>query len=450
MSAAPRQLWLDPVGGVAGDMMVAALLDLGTDEARLRADLDALGLEGARLQVERVRRGPFQARAFRVLPDPSGQRAAPGAHEHTHEHAHEHEHEHTHAHEHEHTHEHASAAPARPGAWPASPWPDQPDRRWSDIRQLLLRARLPEGARRRALAVFTALAQAEAQVHGLPEEDVHFHEVGAVDSIIDVVAASLLLDQLGVERITCGPPPLGQGFVHGAHGRIPLPAPATARLLIGWPVLAGLPDFEQTTPTGAALLRVLAEPGPLPSMRLLAVGHGAGGRDPTQVPNVLRAFLGEVGPIDSPDAVEVLAAQMDDLSGEHLPALLEALLDAGALDAWASPVLMKKGRSGLLVEALARPEQALALSRVLLRHGSTFGVRRHAARRQVLDRRHEPVQTPWGPIDMKIGSLDGAILQAAPEHAQVRALARRFDLPEPQVHAAALAAWWSRNEQEPG
>lgn len=306
---------------------------------------------------------------------------------------------------------------------------------------MLLDAELPERARARALAVFTRLAEAEARVHGMAVEDVAFHEVGAVDSIVDIVSAALLLEQLGVDRLVVSALPVAGGTIRTAHGVTPLPAPATLELLRGWPVVPGPPGREHVTPTGAAIAAALAEPGPMPAMRLLGVGHGAGTRDPADVPNVVRVVLGEESAPSSPEEVVVLEAQMDDLPGEHLPALLEALLAAGALDAFAAQILMKKGRPGLLVQALATPSGSAAVELALLRHGSTFGVRRHTARRRVLDRRHVPVTTPWGEVRIKLGILDGELLRAAPEHEDVAALARAAGVPVPRVYAAAVRAF---------
>ncbi|MCK6506199.1 LarC family nickel insertion protein [Myxococcota bacterium] len=475
-----RLLWLDPVGGVAGDMLCAALLDAGGDLETLQRGLEALGLPGWSLHLERVQRGVFAARRFQVKGDgaPDAVEDAEGRRDDGHAHGHAHGHEHGHAHGHAHGHGHGhdllllpvpgATAPLLhlpPGAGPRpAPWAGQPDRSWAEIRALLLAAPLPPRARDRALAVFGRLAQAEAQVHGTELDAVVFHEVGALDSLVDVVGACLLLEQLDVAELVCGPLPLGAGTTRGAHGTIPLPAPATALLLRGWPVRPGRPGEEQVTPTGAALVAALARPGDPPAMVLEAVGTGAGGRNPPDHPNVLRALLGRpiaagrapgegtpqpaATPADraTPTAVEVLAAQVDDLPGEHLPPLFEAVLAAGALDVWASPVLMKKGRSGLLVEALATAQTAEAVGRAILTHGGSFGVRRHPATRQVLDRAHHAVCTPWGPVRIKVGSIEGRVIQAAPEYEDVARIAREAGVPVPRVHAAALRAW---GEEEP-
>ena len=234
---------------------------------------------------------------------------------------------------------------------------------------------------------------------------------------------------------------IGSGSTQSQHGRIPLPAPATVELLLGFPVEPGPAGRELVTPTGAALLAALARPGRPPAQRLVAQGYGAGTRDPKDRPNVVRALLGEPqAPAQSPERVSVIEAQMDDLTGEHLPPLLDALLAAGALDALALPCLMKKGRPGLLVQVLCRPDDREALGRVLLRHGSSFGLRHHDCDRVVLDRWHGTAQTPWGPVRVKVGALDGEILHLSPEFADVQSVAQAAGQPVPRVHWAAVRA----------
>jgi pyridinium-3,5-bisthiocarboxylic acid mononucleotide nickel chelatase len=403
--------------------------------------------------VERraVMRGPFAATRFFVLPDGESPPAevAPDGHDHSHDHSHGHSHSHSHSHSHALDH-----GPSRaddnvgPAADPGDPEPGpaavdfagQPPRTWAQIREMILAARFVPRVEGRALAAFGRLAEVEAHAHGLPVEEVGFHEVGAVDSIIDMVGAAILLEQLGVERIVASALPLGSGQIWSAHGRIPVPAPATLALLRGWPVTAGLPGAEMTTPTGAALISTLAEPGPLPDMIPLADGYGAGGRNPPARPNVLRAVLGRPAEAQSPRRVEVLEAQVDDMSGELLPPLLEALLGAGALDALAWPVLMKKGRSGMMIQALCAPEQAAAVGEALLRHSSSLGYRRRSAEREVLERRHVAVRTPWGPVQVKVGERGGQIYQVAPEFEDVRRVALEAGQPAMRVHQQAVAA----------
>jgi len=284
-------------------------------------------------------------------------------------------------------------------------------------------------------------------VHGTDVGAVHFHEVGAWDSIADIVSVSVGLEALGITRLFSGPPPLGTGAIQTAHGEMPLPAPATAALLQGWPVRPGPEGVESTTPTGAAIVTALGTPGRMPTMVLKGTGIGAGTRNPSGVANVVRALLGTEEQADQPpaDVIEV-TAQMDDMSGEHLPPLIRALLEAGAVDAYAQPILMKKGRAGLLVTALAAPDETAAVEVAMLRHGTTFGVRRTPAARTVLERWHESVSTPWGEVRVKIGALDGEILHASPEYEDVQRVADAAGRTTLDVHAAALSAW--RQTQE--
>lgn len=414
-------LYIDPFAGIAGDMFCAALLHLGVPLDTLLEPVRALPIGGYTVSTHATTRGAFSATRFEVHKDFP-----------------EHDHSHGHSHDHDHGHSHDHVGPEA--------WPGQPDRRWSSIRAMLESAPIAPGVRRRALAVFAALAKAEAKVHGTTVEDVHFHEVGAIDSIVDIVAACAGLEALGVDRIISAPPPLSGGEVRGAHGRIPLPAPATLEILSGWPVVAGAHGREEVTPTGAAILAALAEPGSFPAMTVRAIGYGAGRWDPKDKANVVRVVLGAAREADSARRVAVLEAQMDDLTGEHLPPLIDALLAAGAMDAYASPVLMKKGRSGLLVTALAPEQRAPGVEEAMLRHGSTFGVRRTTATRRVLDRRHERVQTPWGAVRIKLGQLDGEELHAAPEHEDVLACAAAAGVAVPRVYAAAVAAWHTARE----
>jgi uncharacterized protein (TIGR00299 family) protein len=301
--------------------------------------------------------------------------------------------------------------------------------------------------RTRALAVFGRLADAEAHTHGVEVDAVHFHEVGAWDSIADIVGTCLALEALDVDTLSAGAPPLSSGSLQTAHGTMPLPAPATLALLQGWPVRAGVPGLEQVTPTGAAILSALATPAPFPTQQLIGTGHGAGTRNPNSHPNLLRATLGE-GVAMAPEPMDVLRAQLDDMSGELIPPLIDALLAAGAVDAFAMPVVMKKGRPGHLIEALAPPAHADAVAEAFLRHAPTFGVRRHRSWRTILDREHEVVEIHGCPVRFKLGRLGGELLHATPEYEDLHAVARATGLPLPRVHSDALAAWHRRTEDD--
>ncbi len=391
-----KTLWIDASAGAAGDMICGALVDAGGDAVQLEQQLRTLDLGDWNLRLERVKRGALEALHF-VVDEP-----------------------------------------------PSHPEHHHPHRKWADIRNRLASSALPPTARERALRVFGRLAEAEASVHGVPVDDVSFHEVGALDSIVDIVGACLLLDQLEIEHLVATPLPLGSGTVQTAHGPLPVPVPAVIALLKGWPTTQDGRIGELVTPTGAALLTTLAVPGPMPAMTLTSHGLGAGTRNPTDRANVVRAAIGTTTDASSSDSVEVLEAQVDDMPGEWIPPLLEALFSAGALDAWAMPVLMKKGRPGLLVSALARAETAAAVGSALLHHSTTFGVRRTTASRQILDRRWEKVETPYGTIRMKIGVWQGEVAQVAPEYEDVAVAARTAGVPVSRVQRAALAAWEAR------
>lgn len=412
-----RTVFVDAFAGLAGDMLVAALVDAGAPLDRVVAGLRGLGVEGWAARVERVMRGPFAATRFVVELDGPVQFIAGGAHDHSHAHGH--------GSSHDHAHDHTPAGPSRA---------------WRDIRALITSATLPDRARQRALATFERLAAAEGRVHGIAPDDVGFHEVGAVDSIVDIVGVCLALEELDVDRLVVGPLPLGAGHTRGDHGWIPLPAPATIEVLRGFPVYAFPHPGESITPTGAALMAALAEPGPMPAMRVEAIGYGAGTRDPSTHPNVVRVLVG-AGEAGAQAEVVELLAQVDGVTGEGMPGLIQALLDAGAVDAWVTPILMKKGRPAYAVAAIAPVAARVVVGDTLLRLGATLGYRWSVQRREVLARRHDRVETRFGTIRVKVGERAGLTLHAAPEFEDCRAAADRHGVALAQVQAAALAAW---------
>ena len=323
-------------------------------------------------------------------------------------------------------------------------FPGQPSRAWRDIRASIAEAALAPRVKARALRVFGVLAEAEARVHGMAPDDVTFHEVGAVDSIVDIVGACVALECLGIDSLSVGPIPMGSGSVRTEHGLLPVPVPATVEVLRGFPVVASPFTGELVTPTGAAIVAGLATPSAFPSMRIAGVGYGAGKRDPATHANVLRVILGE-SEQDSdttPTDVVELRANVDDLTGESVPGVIDALLAAGALDAWTTPIAMKKGRPGLQIAALAAPGDRERVGDALLRHAGTFGYRWNPAPREVCVRAWEHVTTPFGEVRVKIARREGALLHAAPEHEDVAAAARAHGVPVAEVRGAALAAWY--------
>jgi uncharacterized protein (TIGR00299 family) protein len=309
----------------------------------------------------------------------------------------------------------------------------QPVRHWSDIRGLIETSRLDGAVKQTALKVFARLAEAEAAAHGVDIERVHFHEVGAVDSIVDIVGTAIGIHELGVDEIWASPIRLGRGTVHTSHGELPVPAPATARLLAGLPVYAGEIEGEMTTPTGAALAATLVSRfGPMPPVRMEREGWGSGSRE-FPIPNLLRLSVGELemggGGLTE---VALLQSVIDNATPEVIAAAIAIALDEGALDAWADPVAMKKGRIGSEVTLLARPEDAARLTELLMTHTGTLGVRRRMEWRQIAQRRTESVGTSLGEVRVKVQGA-GSSLRVRPEADDVARIARSAGLPLDRV-----------------
>jgi len=440
---AARVLHLDLFSGIAGNMFLGALLDAGLVRRELEADLAGLGV-AHRLRVRKVVRGPIAARYVEVLvPVARGRRPAPvrrarakrtGRGRARADHDHD---DHAHAgHDdagHAHADAHARAAQGRVHA-------HAPGRSYREIRRLLEGARLDAAVRRRALAIFEALGRAEARVHGIALEKVHFHEVGAVDAIVDVTGAAIGLERLGIERVTASPVALGSGVVESAHGRLPLPSPASLELLRGMPTVPAQVRWETVTPTGAAILRtIVGSFGALPEMVVDAIGHGAGDDRPGPMPNVLRAVLGRSGGPGA-DRVAVLETNLDDLVPEHFEYLMERLFAAGALDVSLSHLMMKKNRPGVLVRVLARPADRVALARVLFAESTAIGVRTSEWDRIVLEREALRVRTRFGTLRVKrVFDPDGHPLVSA-EVDDCKRAAARHGVPLREVVRAAEEA----------
>jgi uncharacterized protein (TIGR00299 family) protein len=385
-------LYLDCIGGAAGDMLLAALLDAGADGDAVREALAATGVEGLELVRTRVERHGIGATHIDVV----------GAHEHAH-------------------------------------------RTWRDVRAIVEAADLAEWPRARALDAFSRLARAEGSIHGLPPEEVHFHEVGSLDAIGDVIGVCVAAASLGADEIVCSPLPMSRGFVRAAHGRLPLPAPATLEILreAGAPLVPLESGAELVTPTGAALVAALATSfGAFPAMVARQIGYGAGTRDPEDVPNLVRAVLGETSSTlhERARPIYLIEANIDDLSPELVPDAAAAATSAGAVDVWTVPAQMKKGRPGIVMSALARPLERDAVAESLLRHTSTLGVRLARFERYELERDFVTVTVSGGDVRVKRGWLDGELVNLAPEHDDCRAAAERVGRPVQAVWASALAA----------
>lgn len=398
-----RVLHYDCQAGISGDMNLAALIDLGVPEAYLKEQLKRVGLdEGYHLVVGQSSKAGLAGTRVDV-------------HIHEYEHGH-HVHgggeaaEHHHGHRHEHVH-----------------------RTWRDIREMILGSRLESSVQETALAIFERLAVAEGLVHGKSPEEVHFHEVGATDSIVDIVGAAICLDYLKADRITSTPVELGAGMVKCAHGVLPVPAPATVQVMKGAPVSLGGTDHEATTPTGAAFIVTVADEfSPRLRGRCVGTGLGIGHRDSERLPNVLRVSLWETeeeGEDVTTEQVVRFSARMDDMTAEHLAFLSERLFEAGAVDVWQEPVYMKKGRLGTGMYALVHPDRASAVLAAFFRHSTTLGICREEVARHVLLRQESLRVSPWGEVRVKtVSGQEGMFLRDKVEYDDLSRIARENHL----------------------
>jgi len=407
-----RAAYFDCFAGVSGDMIIGAQLDLGLDFEKLKHQLSLLGLEGYEITKRRVQRGGIAAAKFDVEVDETG----------------------------------------------------QPPRTISDIRSIIRGSAVTRHVKDQAIRIFERLAEAEARVHGTTPDKVHFHEVGAVDSIIDIVGAVIGFELLGVERFFCSPLRLGHGTVDTAHGKLPIPAPATADLLQGLPVFAGEFEGEFVTPTGAAILVTLCEQfGPLPQIRADRVGYGAGSRDPKGFPNALRMVvedMDETGDRTAPEdlgtstsarpeeTIMVIETNIDDMNPQVYSFVMERAFALGALDVFLTPVQMKKERPGVLLTVLSKLETVDAVIELLLAETTTLGVRYHEAKRRVLDRTIETVNTEYGSIRIKVARDGARTLHFQPEYEDCARIALEANVPLFKVQALANAAYRKRMKSD--
>ncbi|HYM09378.1 MAG TPA: nickel pincer cofactor biosynthesis protein LarC [Bryobacterales bacterium] len=387
--------YLDCFSGISGDMLLGALADAGADPAEIQRQIGKLRLEGVGVSFEKCSRSGIAATKLRV--------EAPREHHHRH---------------------------------------------LSHIEKIIQGAGLAKRVDERSLAVFRRLAEVEASIHQVPVEKVHFHEVGAVDSIVDIAGAAIALELLGIDRIHCSPLNLGSGFVECDHGTLPVPAPATAALVQGKPVYSRGPAFELTTPTGAAVAVTLAESfGPLPAMRIAATGYGAGDRDFPEQPNLLRVIVGEASGATEATEIWILEANLDDMSPQLAGYVSERLLEAGALDVTFAPVYMKKDRPGFTLSALVKPEDRERLSALLFAETTTLGIRLQPAERRVLERSWVEVETGFGAVRVKVARDGGRLRNFAPEYEDCRRLAREKGVPLKEIIQKANFAFLQSNPE---
>jgi len=405
-------LYFDCFSGISGDMAHGALLDAGLPLDDLRRALGSLALGDAHVHAQRVLRAGVSATKFSV-------------HEHAHPHApHEHTHDHGHA-GHDHHHDHRSLP---------------------DIFHLIDHANLSPSAKARAKTMFQRLGEAEAAIHQMPVEQVHLHEVGALDSIIDIVGIAYAMEWANADRVVCSPLNVGGGMVQSAHGLFPVPAPATVKLLGSAPVYSGRVQKELVTPTGALIATSFAsEFGPIPSMAIERVGYGAGDRDDPITPNVLRVLIGRAADAPRPgDRVTVIECEIDDMNPQIFGVVMERLYAAGALEVFYTPVQMKKNRPGTLLTVVAAPARRTEMIDIVFSETTTIGVRHYDVDRECLEREIVAVATPIGPVRFKIARHNGRVVNATPEFDDCAALARERRLSVKDVQAIAIAAYGAR------
>jgi uncharacterized protein (TIGR00299 family) protein len=492
-----RIAYLECFSGISGDMFLGALLDAGVPPEVFTRTVEALGVD-ARLEISRVDRSGISATKLDVIA--AGEKELPreefwaealgtealssqqsaisnqksafsiqqsafspaksssGAHghgpseEHSHspdqEHSHSHSHKHSHGDEesHTHSHEHSHSHTPPGAAVPHEHGHAHSHRGLKEIRQIIQAASISQSAKDRAIKIFEALGAAEAKVHNSEIEKIHFHEVGAIDAIVDIVCASVGAEALGVDEWVCSPLNVGGGTVVCAHGAFPIPAPATLELLKNAPVYSGEIQKELVTPTGAAIVSVLASRfSQFPTMKTEKIGYGAGTRNFKNSPNVLRLTVGEtVAQAESPFPVEeitVLEANVDDMTPQVFGYVMEQALQNGALDAFGTPVQMKKSRPGMLLTVLCRTEDSQRLTKLILAETTTLGVRMRRESRAALTRRHVSVSTKWGDIRMKLANLNGSISNYAPEYEDCRQIAKEKKVPLKTVMQEAIKVY---------
>jgi uncharacterized protein (TIGR00299 family) protein len=453
-----RIAYLECFSGMSGDMFLGALIDAGVSPRVLEEAVAALDV-GARLEISRVVRSGISATKVDVWVDGEkdlpreeywaeegvARAVSPAKTDHRHS-------DHSHPeHEQHHNHEHSSEAGSSRAGVPA-PHEHSHGRGLTEIREIISKAEISDAAKKTAVAIFEALGMAEAKIHATSIEKVHFHEVGAVDAMVDIVCAAVGGEALGVEEIICSPLNVGGGTVKCAHGTFPVPAPATVELLEGAPVYSSGVQAELVTPTGAAIVKILARRfAAFPEMRIDKSGYGAGSRDFPGHPNVVRLTIGEAASTlagkTASDTVTILEANLDDLNPQVFGYVMDRLFEEGALDAFGVPVQMKKNRPGTLLTVLCKPEDAAKLTQLIFTETTTLGVRRRDEVRQTLARRWENVRTQWGEVRIKIASMNGSITNYAPEYEDCRRIASEQHVPLKTVMQEAARAYLVKGEK---
>ncbi len=445
-----KTLYLDCFSGIAGDMFLGALLDLGLETEEFKKKLQGLNLNGFEISASRVKRNGFMGTDVKIIVQQNDDECK---HDHHHEHAHCHEHDlgiyhehahdhnhgydHLHAHEHEHEHHHVHG---------------HSHRGLNEIRAIVEKSSLSVQVKEQSIKAFQLLAEAEGAVHGIAPEEVHFHEVGAVDSIVDIVGSFILLEMLRVDRVCASPVNVGSGTVTCAHGILPVPAPATARLLEGIPVYSRGGQFERTTPTGALLLRVLSSSfGPAPDGKILASGYGFGDRE-SNLPNMLRVMLIEEATEKkdlpySEGKVAIMETNIDDMSPQDYMDLEERLFKAGALDVFFTSIMMKKMRPAVRLSCIAPLEKREAFGEIILRYSSSIGVRWSESNRMTLSRKIQPFESSYGSVAMKSSCWGNEPLRVTPEYEDLHRISSEKNIPLNELRTKILAEFYAKEDR---
>lgn len=454
-----RTLYFDCYAGISGDMTLGALIDLGVDFETLKTELSKLSLPGYQLRIERVLRAHVSGTKFHVDLEPS----VASEHTHNHSHSHDHDHKHTHDHHsHSHTHDHDHEHSHHDHPHTHSHTHDHQTQADSNVHEhsdhshshrglpeisaIIAASTLSPWVKTQAQKIFARLAEAEGKVHGIPPEKVHFHEVGAVDAIVDIVGACIGFELLGVEQFISAPLHVGKGRVNCAHGNFPVPAPGTLAMLTGIPIYSQDIEGELVTPTGAAIISTLCTQFmPLPPMRIEKVGYGAGSREIKDFPNLLRLYYGELTTKStmavSSESIMVIEANLDDMNPQIYGYLMDRMLAQGAVDIFYTPIYMKKNRPGILLTVLTDAIHIEKIVSLLFRETTTIGLRYYETSRRVLARQHVNVQTDFGTIRVKVARNDDEIINIMPEYEDCCRIAQASDIPLASVQAAAIKAF---------
>ncbi len=453
-----KTLYLDLFSGISGDMFIGALIDLGVDPAMLLQELKKLPLDGYHLHVARGEKSSIAGIKFDVHVENGHGHSHGNGHGHTHDHDHHHDHGHKHEHHEEHGHEHGhghSHEHSHGGHTHEHEHAHEHDhehgRTFGEIRELINQSKLSDWVKQKSIAVFQRVADAEGKIHGVAPDKVHFHEVGAVDSIVDIVGTCIGLEQLGKPTVKSAGLVEGTGWINCAHGRFPIPAPATLAILGARNIALSQCEEpnELVTPTGAALVAEFAESfGPMKSLVAQKIGFGLGTRDNKTRPNVLRAILGETDNASAAgagkthdweaDTITILETNLDDINAEILGHFVEKALTAGALDVFHTAIQMKKNRPGVMLTVLCAEADADKFTELMLRETSSFGIRRYHAERRKLARDFTKVKTAFGEVTVKLGKLDGRVVQAAPEFESCKKVAEQAKVSLKEVYDAAV------------